>query len=243
MQQLHVVSDFRERAWKDQKAIASIIEELSSAGVTVNLVKTVPDAHANLAVTELSGAVQVAAAGVPLRLKIGVTNFGSKAAADVRVSLSDDNVKLPLSVMFDAIEAKTTAFHEVDVRLTTPTQHRLAASIDPDALPDDNTRYLAVDVTPNVPVLIIDGQPNGDAAGYVSDALAADPQSTGISPTLDRRMRSAVAISTNTAVCSCSTCRNCPRMPWMHSASTCVRVGAWCGFWATPSAPCITTKC
>jgi len=185
VQQLHVISDFRERDWKDQKAIAGVIEELSSAGVVVNLVKTVPDAHANLAVTELSGATQVAAAGVPLRLKIGVSNFGTQPATDVRVSLTDDGVKLPLSVVFDSIEPKTTAYHEVDVRLTTPTQHRLAASLDADALAEDNTRFLAVDVTPNVPVLIVDGDPAGEAGSYVADALAADPQSTGIAPTID----------------------------------------------------------
>uniref|UniRef100_A0A7C4LN93 Aerotolerance regulator N-terminal domain-containing protein n=1 Tax=Schlesneria paludicola TaxID=360056 RepID=A0A7C4LN93_9PLAN len=185
VQNLHVVSDFRERDWKDQKALAGVMEELIAAGVTVNLVKTVPQAQNNLAVTELSGAVQMAAAGVPLRLKVGVTNFGREPARNVRVTLSDDQVKLPLSVVFDLIEPSTTAYHEVDVRLTTPTQHRLAASLDADVLVEDNTRHLAVDVTPNVPVLIVDGQPGGEAGSYVADALAADPGSTGISALVD----------------------------------------------------------
>jgi hypothetical protein len=185
VQQLHVVSDFRERDWRDQKAIAGVIEELESAGVVVNLVKTVPQTHANLALTELSGAVQVAAAGVPLRLKLGVTNFGTQPVTEVRIALTDDNVKLPLSVVIDRIEPQTTAYHEVDVRLTTPTQHRLAATLDADALAEDNTRYLAVDVTPNVPVLIVDGDPAGEAGSYVADSLAADPLSTGIAPLID----------------------------------------------------------
>ena len=185
VQQLHVISDFRERDWKDQKAIASVMEELTSAGVTVNLVKTVPEAHPNLAVTSLSGAVQVAAAGVPLRLKVGVSNFGDEAATEVRVSLTDDGVKLPMTVLIDRIEPQTTAYHEADVRLTTPKQHRLAASLDADSLSEDNTRYLAVDVTPNVSVLIVDGDPAGEAGSYVADALAADPLSTGIAPTID----------------------------------------------------------
>lgn len=185
VQQLHVISDFRERDWKDQKALASVIEELTSSGVSVNLVKTVPQTHANLAVTEFRGAVQLAAAGVPLRLKIGVTNFSPEPARNVRVSLSDDNVKLPLSVVFDLIEPATTAYHEVDVRLMTPTAHRLTASLDADALLEDNTRYLAVDVAPSIPVLIVDGAPGGEAGSYVADALAADPTSTGISALVD----------------------------------------------------------
>ncbi|OYW17092.1 MAG: hypothetical protein B7Z55_13225, partial [Planctomycetales bacterium 12-60-4] len=185
VQHLHVISDFRERDWKDQKAIAGVLTELTSAGVTVNLVKTVPAVQPNLAVTELSAAVQVAAAGVPLRLKVGVTNFAEEAATDVRVSVSDDGIKLPISVMFDVIEPNSTAFHEVDIRLTTPTQHRLAAVLDADVLPEDNTRYLAVDVSSAVPVLMVDSSPDGEAASYVADALAADPASTGVSVTFD----------------------------------------------------------
>ncbi|HUQ70279.1 MAG TPA: BatA domain-containing protein [Planctomycetaceae bacterium] len=185
VQQLHVVSDFREADWKDQKAIAGVIEELTAAGVTVNLVKTVPAAQPNLAVTELSAAVQVAAAGVPLRVKVGVTNYGDAAAKNIGVTVSDDGVKLPVTVLFDEIEARTTAYHELDVRLTTATQHRLAAQLDADPLAQDNARYLAVDVSPAVPVLIIEGNPQDDAASFVADALAADPASTGVSITLD----------------------------------------------------------
>lgn len=185
VQHLHVISDFRERDWKDQKAIAAILEELTSAGVTVNLVKTVPEAPSNLAVTELTAAVQVAAAGVPLRLKVGVTNFGGDAAQDVRVTIADDGVKLPVSVLLDSIDPGTTAYQEVDIRLTTPTQHQLSAAIDADVLAQDNTRFLAVDVSPTIPVLIIEGTSSSDAATYVADALAADPTSTGVAVTLD----------------------------------------------------------
>lgn len=185
VQHLHVVSDFRERDWKDQKAVAAVVEELTAAGVTVNFVKTAAQAHPNLAVTELSGAVQVAAAGVPLRLRLGVTNYGDQAAKNVRVALADDGVRLPLAVSFDQIEPRTTAYHDFDVRLVTPAQHRLAASLEADALEGDNTRYLAVDVSPNVPTLIIDGSPGQTAGSYVADALAADPASTGIAPTID----------------------------------------------------------
>lgn len=185
VQHLHVLSDYRERDWKDQKAISTAIGELTAAGVTVNLVKTVPKRQANLAVTELSGAVQIAAAGVPLRLKVGVTNYGEQAVKDVRVALSDDGVKLPVSAVFDKIDANETAFHEVDIRLVTPRVHRLAATLDADVLAEDNQRFLAVDVSSTIPVLILDGDAEGDAASYLSDALAADPASTGVAITLD----------------------------------------------------------
>lgn len=185
VQHLHILSDYRERDWKDQKAIAAAVGELTAAGVTVNLVKTVPKRQANLALTELSGAVQIAAAGVPLRLKVGVTNYGEQAVKDVSVALSDDGVKLPVSAVFDKIDPNETAYHEVDIRLVTPRVHRLAAALDADVLAEDNERFLAVDVSSTIPVLILDGDPEGDAASYLADALAADPTSTGVAITLD----------------------------------------------------------
>lgn len=185
IRQLHVVSDFRERDWKDQRALSTAIEDLTKSGVTVNLVKTVPERHLNLAVSELSGATQVAAAGVPLRLTIGVRNFSEQAAKDVRVVIADDDHRVPASVLFESIDPQTEVRHEVDLRLASAGKHRLSAALEADPLLADNTRYLAVDVSPTIPVLIIDGDPAGDQAAYLSDALAADPSSTGVSPTVE----------------------------------------------------------
>ena len=140
IRQLHVISDFRERDWRDQRALSAVVEELTKAGVGVNLVKTVPQMHPNLAVSQLSGATQVAAAGVPLRLTIGVKNFGDQKAEDVRVVLSDDGNRVPTSVLFAAIEPQTEVLHEVDLRLSTAGKHQLSASLEADSLLPDNTR-------------------------------------------------------------------------------------------------------
>ncbi len=185
IRQLHVVSDFRERDWKDQRALAAAVEDLTKSGVSVNLVKTVPQTHANLAVSRLSGATQVAAAGVPLRLTIGVTNFSDAAVKDVRVVLSDDGNRVPTSVLLESIEPRTEVLHEVDLKLATAGKHQLSASVEADPLLEDNTRHLAVDVSAAIPVLLIDGDPAGEQASYLADALAADPTSTGVAPTIE----------------------------------------------------------
>jgi hypothetical protein len=185
IQNLHVISDFRERDWQDQKAISAAIDQLTSAGVSVNLVRTVPEQHPNLAVTHLSGDIQVAAADVPLRLKVAVKNSGQQVATDVRLAMFDNDEKIPASVVFEKIDPMTEVSHEVDVRLTTAGRHRLKVSIDTDSLVEDNARFLAVDVPKTVPVLIIDGDPSGDDGSYVAEALAADPKSTGFAPVIE----------------------------------------------------------
>ena len=185
IQHLHVISDFRERDWQDQKAISAAVDALTNAGITVNLVRTVPQQHSNLAVTQLAGDLQVAAADVPLRLKVGVRNSSQLVATDVRLALFDNDEKIPVSVVFEKIDPESEVTHELDVRLTTAGRHKLRVSIDTDSLVEDNARYLAVEVPKSIPVLIIDGNPSGDDASYVADALAADPRSTGFAPVIE----------------------------------------------------------
>ena len=185
IQHLHVISDFREHDWQDQKAIASAVEELSTSGVSVNLVRAVPETHANLGITDLSGDIQVASVDVPLRMRVAVKNFSDQVAADVRVSIFDNAEKLPTTVMFEKIDPRTEVTHEFEVRFSTPTTHRLRVSLEPDSLPEDNTRSLAVDVVKSVPVLIVDGDPASEDASYLADAIAADPKATGYSATVE----------------------------------------------------------
>jgi hypothetical protein len=180
-----VISDFRENDWKDAKALQSALQELSAVSSGIQLVRTTAKAQPNLAVTELSGATQIATAGVPLRLKVGVSNLGDDPVTEVRLSLADDGVRLPLAAYFERIDPKTTAYQDVDVRLMTVGAHRLSASLEADALAADNVRYLSVITRPSLPVLVIDGGDTGQAGSYVIDALAADAASTGVSATLD----------------------------------------------------------
>jgi len=182
---LHVVSDFRLSDWESQQAIAEAIRTLDKEGITVNLVKTVPQRNDNLAVTEFSGDLQVAAAGVPLRLKVKIHNFSETVAKNVGLSVFQDGHKEPFAIRFDAIEAGKEVEREFDIVLDTPTRHRLHVSLPDDALLADNTRHLAVDLSRTNQVLIIDGDPQGEDAFYVSAALAADPNITGFSPLVE----------------------------------------------------------
>jgi hypothetical protein len=185
IQHLHVISDFRDRDWQDQKAISAALESLSSAGVAVNLVRAVPETHANLGIVELTGDTQVAAVDVPLRMKVVVKNFGSQVAPDVRLSIFDNSDKLPVTVAFEKVEPQTEVSHEFEIRLSTPTTHKIRVSLDADALPEDNVRSLAIDVPKTIPVLIIDGDPAGEDGSYIADAIAADPKATGYAATVE----------------------------------------------------------
>jgi Aerotolerance regulator N-terminal len=185
IQHLHVISDYRDHDWRDQKAIVSAIEGLTTSGVSVNLVRAVPESHSNLGVVELTGDTQVAAVDVPLRMRVAVRNFGSQVATEVRLSIFDNTDKLPASIVFEKIDPQSEVAHEFEIRLSTPSIHKIRVSLDADCLPEDNIRSLAIDVPRSVPVLIIDGDPSGEDGSYIADAIAADPKATGYSTSVE----------------------------------------------------------
>ena len=182
---LHVISDYRSGDWNDQKALGTAAKALDSNGVTLNFVRTVDKRNQNVAVTRLEGDLQVAASGVPVRFTVAVKNFADQVASDVRLTVTQDGQRLPLSIQFDKIEAGKEVEREFDVSFSSPKKHRLEVALVNDALPQDNTRFLALDVSVQNKVLIIDGVPSRDEAAYLVDALAADPDLTGYAPQIE----------------------------------------------------------
>ena len=185
MKHLHVVSDFRRTDWQEPGALAGAVRQVDEAGVSVNFVRTVGEEHANLAVTELTGDVHVAAARVPVRFRVVVKNFGKSVTPDVRLMVIQDGQRLPLSIHFDKIEAGTEVTREFDITFNSPGKHRMHVSLPADALAEDNTRYLAIGMADVNRVLIVDGDPSRSESAYLADALAADPALTGFAPRIE----------------------------------------------------------
>ncbi len=182
---LHFISDFRLRDWDEAATVADTLREMHAAGVALNFVKTVPERHANLGVTELSGSVQVAAANVPLRLKVGLRNYGDQVARNVRLTILVDGRQLPAAVVAPELEAGAETFREFDVRFPTVGPHEVRAVLPSDALEQDNERFLALSIPETNPVLIIDGEPDAAESSYLLDALAPAPGITGFAPLIE----------------------------------------------------------
>ena len=182
---LHVVSDYRKADWEDDAALGTLLQGLADDGVSVNLVKTVPEWHGNLGLTALTGAIDVAAANVPLRLTATVRNHGEQAARDVRLSVLVDGKRVPFSEAIEAIEPGQEVTRQFDVRFDRTGLHDVQVSLPADALEQDNHRYLALDIPEVNSILLIDGNPTASEAFYLADALAPAPGLTGFAPTIE----------------------------------------------------------
>lgn len=182
---LHIVSDFRAKDWRDRPALRSAFLAAAKTGASIDLARTVGEAHDNLAITDLGGEVRTAAVGVPLRLSATVHNFGTKVAKNVRLGLLADGALLPRSVEIDQLEAGQEIRRNIDVTFKKPGKHTVAVQLPEDSLPADNQRVAAVEINIANPVLVIDGHFENDDGSYVSTALAAEPSITGYSTRIE----------------------------------------------------------
>eukprot|EP00913_Durusdinium_trenchii_P023376 g21954.t1 len=180
---LHVISDFRQEDWKDRQPIIDTVESLTGKDISVNMIRAVEKALPNLAITDLSGDLQVATAKIPVRLKATVTNYGTAAVKNISMRIVVDGQALSRVVLFESIEpgpenAETRYFY---VTFSTPGSHRLRVQLPADSMMSDNVRYLAIESLPRLnKVLLIDGNANVGEALDVRDALSANSQITGV---------------------------------------------------------------
>ncbi len=183
---VYVISDFRTNQWDDPADIRPTLARLEQQGARLQLVDCVDATHPNLAISDLSVASGVCAAGVPLWMELTVTNYASATAAhDVSVTLAEDGLARP-AVVIQQIPAGKSVTRRFPVVFTAAGQHRVSAQLDSDAVTADNVRYAVVEVTATAPVLIVDGDPQANDAFFLSTALSPGGKvKSGISPLIE----------------------------------------------------------
>jgi len=183
---VYLFTDFRARQWDDPGDLANRLRQLNETGATLKLINCVATARPNLAITELSPSAGTRAAGVPLFMEVTVKNFGAAPVKDVPVLLETDSQPLP-AVSVGRIPAGEAVTVRFPVQFPTAGEHRITARLEIDAVAVDNFRYSVINFPQDLPVLLIDGDPDAWDARYVSAALApGGPVPTGINPRIER---------------------------------------------------------
>lgn len=182
---VYLVSDFRARQWNDVRDLRRRLERLKELEVGLMLVNCVKSARPNLSVSALAPYDAIRAAGVPFYMEVAVENHGPAVARGVTVTLEEDG-RTRAGVRLEKIAPGETARERFPVAFVTAGQHVVVARLPSDAVAADNARFAVVDVAPSVPVLLVDSDPAGADARYLSVALAPGGSArTGISPRIE----------------------------------------------------------
>ena len=125
---LYLVSDFRERTWKDEGVLKEKLRDLQEHGVELHFIRCVKQTRPNLAIVDLVPAKGVRAAGVPLFVNINVKNFGTQVANQVQVKVrtrlvreigsdgkNDEQVDELPTVLIERIEGGETVTRQAQV--------------------------------------------------------------------------------------------------------------------------------
>ncbi len=180
---VHVLTDLCSADWTDDEgeadaAITRALERL--AGTTeaptntrVVVVDIGPSSRDNLAVTDLAVETRNPTAGVPVDLRIELTNFGKVSQRGVGLRLRTEDSLTPAARVAEIASGETVQVR-VPHTFPEPGIRWVEAEIDGslDGLAADDVRRLAVQVVSEVDVLVVDGEPSGVFGEGESDFLA-----------------------------------------------------------------------
>lgn len=182
---VYLVSDFRARQWQDPRDLRRRLSRLNELDVSLLLVNCATTARPNLTIASFTPYEGIRAAGVPLYMELAVENHGPDRVRNLSVLLEEDGHARP-AVRIAAIAPGAVAKERFAVSFATSGQHLVTARLPSDAVAADNTRYALVDVAADVPVLLVDGDPQARDARFISAALAPGRAvRTGITPRIE----------------------------------------------------------
>lgn len=206
---VHVFSDFRTKDWGSEstsaessgmgRALAQEIAALNAAGAKVDLIRCEPESQPNLAVSRLEALGNIRAAGVPVQMRVAVTNYSDQPSRNVTVRVfsrpysedsamrGDSTQSLPASelptVFFDEIGAGETVVREFPVFFSLPGRHEVRCLLPDDSVAQDNQRWAVLETRLGTQALIVDG--SGDSgAFYLSTIFRPGRAQSGVIPTL-----------------------------------------------------------
>ena len=182
----YLFSDFRKTDWSAKASgpdpsLRKSLAALARSGVSLVLVPAGGGSSSGAGITSLLPAGNLAAAGVPLEIRVSVRNQGNLPLPPLEPKASFGGRVLPLESLpaLAPGEEKALTFQ---VSFSTPGDHQVTVEIPGDDLPADNRRFLAFHVRDSARVLLVAPPGRPGAAGpafFLQAALAPGEVDSG----------------------------------------------------------------
>ena len=142
-------------------------------------------ARENFSLDRLRLSREFTAPEMPVRIQTKLRHHGGKSPSSRRIYLEVDGQRLTNStIQSSAIPPEGEFSVEFDHVFTAAGGHLVSVVIDPDSLPGDNCADAVVEVTPSLPVVVVDGathpDPTRSETFFVKIALGADSRRTAL---------------------------------------------------------------
>lgn len=182
---VYFLSDFRRQHWENPAPILKNLEEIRQLGGMVRMIRITDKEHANLSIDHLELVDGIHAADIDLLLDAKITNHSREDVDNIPlVLLVDGQSQSVITIPKIKSGEQTVPPVRFPVRLNSSEPHRIEVQLQPDAIPDDNRRFLVADVPEALEVLIISSEkrvPATDSsAQYIRVALSPGGAKSGI---------------------------------------------------------------
>jgi hypothetical protein len=181
---LTLITDSTRHAWQGKNAenLAALAADLTSV-FRVTHVSVGEAAQANSAVVSMQSGQRAVSTAVPADFAATARHYGpAEARAGLQWALAERMLAQRENLLLGGESSPQTLSQTV---LTTPGPAALAARLTPeDALPQDDARYLAVDIVSHLRALVVEGERAGGSMGgsasFLSVALAPSATSSAV---------------------------------------------------------------
>ena len=181
---IYFLSDFRRRNWENPAPFLTQIETIRQHGGTVRLIRIAQAEQPNLGIEQLHIVEGIHAADIDILIDATVVNYGSEVADNVLVTLFiDDQMRAQQTILHILPGSKTVPPVRFPIKVIGTEPHRVEVRLQPDALPDDNQRHIALQVPEFLEILLITPSffaVRESSAQFVRVALAPGGTKSGI---------------------------------------------------------------
>jgi len=176
--QVIVITDLRRVDWIDSEELPEVVGRYDDAGVPLRIIDVGTDEVSNVAVVGVETTSRHAIAGVPLRVRIAIKNFGRDPVRGLQLHRRFGPLPQvsraaapPPEAINEPIGPGETRIVPVDVTFNDPGHFGFEAKLNGDRLEADDHRYLAVEVRSAIRALLVDGEPSGARFDSETDFL------------------------------------------------------------------------
>ncbi len=185
---VYLVSDFRQKEWKQPASIKASLQSLENLDAKIELVDCSSQNIENVTLISLEPDQEVLAAGVPVILRLAIKNQGANPLRNLTVrTTAYDFSSTQLNIAFDQyssgvpnelpsivienLEPGETVTRGFQVVFPQSGSHVVSASLGDDALQADNRIACVLNLVESQRLLIVDDSANRTAAQYVRAAV------------------------------------------------------------------------
>jgi hypothetical protein len=163
-----LITDMRRSGWS--KDVTQAANELAEQRIPLRILDVGDRRTDNVALRKFELEDAIPLPDQPIHLAAEVRNFTPTTIKGAQATLSVDGDSRP--VLLPDLPAGASTNVPLTLTLDAPGPHSLSLALGKDALPEDDVRYLDVNVRPTVSVLMIDGAPSAQKFESETDFLA-----------------------------------------------------------------------